>query len=158
MPLRPVVLAMCLTLIPGVSTRAAAQASGAIEPDVPEKIGKNLRALRVDTAGAPRVDGRLDDQAWVRADRIDDFMQVEPDNMVASTERTVVQVAYDSRYLYIAVRCETADPSKIRAGLGRRDNLPDSDRINIGFDPRHDHQTGYVYEVNASGVQGDVIL
>ena len=69
-----------------------------------------------------------------------------------------MQVAYDSRYLYIAVRCEAADASKIRSGLGRRDNLPDSDRINIGFDPRHDHQTGYVYEVNASGVQADVTL
>ncbi|MEO5742515.1 MAG: carbohydrate binding family 9 domain-containing protein, partial [Vicinamibacterales bacterium] len=153
-------LVICLTLIPGVSARAAAQppSSAVAEPDVPEKIGKNLRALRVDAAGAPRVDGRLDDQAWVRADRIDDFVQVEPNNMARSTERTIVQVAYDARYLYIAVRCEAADPSRIRSGLGRRDNLPDRDRINIGFDPRHDHQTGYVFEVNASGVQGDFTL
>ena len=156
---RLVLLAMCLTLIPGVSARANAQTSaGVVEPDVPEKVGKNLRALRVDAAEAPRVDGRLDDEAWVKADRIDDFVQVEPNNMARSMERTVVQIAYDSRYLYIAVRCETSDPGKIRSGLGRRDNLPDSDRINIGFDPRHDHQTGYVYELNASGVQADVTL
>ncbi len=156
---RLVLLAMCLTLIPGVSARANAQTSaGVVEPDVPEKVGKNLRALRVDAAEAPRIDGRLDDEAWVKADRIDDFVQVEPNNMARSMERTVVQIAYDSRYLYIAVRCESSDPGKIRSGLGRRDNLPDSDRINIGFDPRHDHQTGYVYELNASGVQADVTL
>ena len=151
---------MCLTLIPGVSTiaRAQAQARVVVEPDVPEKIGKNLRALRVEASGAPRVDGRLDDQAWVKADRIDDFVQVEPHNMVRSTERTVVQIAYDSRYLYVAVRCDMADASAIRAGLGRRDNLPDSDRVALLFDPRHDHQTGYLFEVNASGVQGDVTL
>jgi hypothetical protein len=159
MPLRLVLLAICLTLIPGVSARVEAQTSaGVAEPDVPEKIGKILRALRVDAAGAPRVDGRLDDQAWVTAYRIDDFVQDEPNNLVRSAERTVVQIAYDSRYLYIAVRCDATDASQIRSGLGRRDNLPDSDRINIGFDPRHDHQTGYVYEVNASGVQADVTL
>jgi hypothetical protein len=129
-----------------------------VEPDVPEKIGKNLRALRVEPSTAPRIDGRLDDQAWVKADRIDDFVQVEPTNMARSTQRTVVQIAYDARYLYIAVRCDTTDASTIRAGLGRRDNLPDSDRINIGFDPRHDHQTGYIFEVNASGVQADLTV
>ena len=143
MALRLVLLAMCLTLIPGVSARVDAQAPAApVEPDVPEKVGKNLRALRVETSGAPRIDGRLDDQAWVKADRIDDFMQVEPSNMARSSERTVVQIAYDTRYVYIAVRCDATDASTIRSGLGRRDNLPDSDRINIGFDPRHDHQTG----------------
>ena len=159
MPLRLVLLAMCLSLIPLASARADAQVSaGTAEPEVPEKIGKNLRALRLESGGAPRIDGRLDDQAWVRADRIDDFVQVEPDNMTRATERTVVQVAYDSRFLYIAVRCETSDPGKIRSGLGRRDNIPDSDRISLSFDPRHDHQTAYVYEVNASGVQGDTTL
>jgi hypothetical protein len=159
MLLRLVPLAIGLSVLPVVSGRAAAQTPiEVVEPEVPEKIGKNLRALRVDAAGAPRVDGRLDDQAWVKADRIDDFVQVEPDNMVRSRERTVVQIAYDSRYLYIAVRCDVTDPTKIRSGLGRRDNLPDSDRINIGFDPRHDHQTGYVFELNVSGVQADVTL
>jgi len=78
--------------------------------------------------------------------------------MARATQRTVVQVAYDARYLYVAVRSEMADASTIRSGLGRRDNLPDSDRIYLSFDPRHDHQTGYGYEVNASGVQGDFTL
>ena len=129
MRLPPALVLMCLTVMPGVSGRASAQpAARGVEPDVPEKIGKNLRALLVEPGGAPRVDGRLDDQVWVRADRIDDFAQVEPDNMAAPTDRTTVQVAFDSRYLYIAVRCDTADATTIRAGLGRRDNLPDSDR------------------------------
>ena len=160
MPPRLAVLALCLSLIPLVSARAYAQTPNAgAEPNVPEKIGKNLRALRVDATGTPRVDGRLDDQAWVKAERIDDFVQVEPNNMQGATERTIVQVAYDARYLYIAVRCDMTDASRIRSGLGRRDNLPEAtDRISVSFDPRHDHQTGYVYEVNPSGVQGDVTL
>lgn len=151
-------MAMCLSLIPLVSARADAQTPpGVVEPDVPEKAGKNLRAMRVDAAGAPRIDGSLDDQAWVKADRIDDFVQVEPDNMARPTERTTVQVAYDSRYLYVAIRCASSNGS-IRSGLGRRDNIPDSDRVVLSFDPRHDHQTGYVFEVNASAVQADRAL
>jgi len=159
MRLTPALVLLCLTVMPGVSARASAQTPArGVEPDVPEKVGKNLRALLVEPGGAPRVDGRLDDQVWVRADRIDDFTQVEPDNMAAPTDRTTVQVVFDSRYLYIAVRCDTEDHETIRAGLGRRDNLPDSDRVVFLFDPRHDHQTGYAYELNPSAVQGDFTL
>ena len=68
MTLRVFLPAMCLTLIPGVSAPAGAQTpADLVEPDVPEKAGKNLRALRVESSGAPRIDGRLDEQVWVRA-------------------------------------------------------------------------------------------
>src|SRR6185295_2430449 len=30
-----------------------------------------------------------------------------------------------------------------------------SDVVSISFDPRHDHQTGYVFRANSSGVEGD---
>jgi hypothetical protein len=133
---------------------SAGQVSASSEPDVPEKAGKVLRALRI-TGTAPAVDGRLNDEAWSLAAPASGFVQHEPDNMAAATELTVVHVAYDDRYLYIAVRCDTSDPSQIVAGLGRRDNLPPSDRFVISVDPRHDHQTSYVFQVNPSGVQGD---
>jgi hypothetical protein len=72
------------------------------------------------------------------------------------TERTRVQVAYDDRFLYVAMRCDDRTPDGIVRGLGRRDELPPSDSIAIGFDPRHDHQTGYAFMTNPSGVQVDV--
>lgn len=151
-------LAMCLTLMPGVWTRAGAQTAPASgEPNVPEKAGKELKAFRVNGA-APRIDGRLDDDVWQQASPIDDLVQQEPQNMGTATERTVVQVAYDARYIYVGVRCYAKTPASIRTGLGRRDNVPQSDRVYLHFDPRHDHQTGYVYEVNVSGVQGDFTL
>ncbi len=158
MPKALAILAMCLTLMPGVWTRAGAQTARAgAEPDVPEKAGKDLTAFRVDGA-APRIDGRLDDDVWQQASSIDDLVQQEPQNMGTATERTVVQVAYDARYIYVGVRCYAKTPASIRTGLGRRDNVPQSDRVYLHFDPRHDHQTGYVYELNASGVQGDFTL
>ncbi len=104
---------------------------------------------------APEIDGRLNDEAWGLADQIEDFVQWEPDNGASLSERTVVQVAYDDRHLYVAVRCDDREPSGITAGLGRRDTHPSTDWIEVGFDPQHDHLTAYVYEVNPSGVQGD---
>ena len=53
-----------------------------------------------------------------------------------------IQVVYDDRYLYVAIRCEDGSPGSIGAGLGRRDELPTTDYVSIGFDPRHDHLTG----------------
>ncbi|MHC4108452.1 MAG: DUF5916 domain-containing protein, partial [Planctomycetota bacterium] len=131
---------------------AAAQSDN--EPDVPEKVGKELRALRI-TGDAPQIDGRLDDAIWAVADSIDDLVQWEPDNMEPMSERTVTRVAYDDRYLYVAVYCYDSEPSRIKGGFGRRDNPPLSDKLRVGIDPRHDHLTGYGFQTNPSGVFTD---
>ena len=119
--------------------------------------GKELRAFRI-AGESPKLDGLIDDEIWLAAASIDDFTQQEPDNMAAPRERTVVQVAYDDRFLYVAVRCFAADPATISAGLGRRGSIPASDKITIALDPRHDHLTGYLFITNPSGVQSDVSL
>lgn len=124
------------------------------EPPVPEKARKTLRAFPL-TGAPPRIDGRLDEPVWARADSIDDLVQWEPDNLFPLSERTVIRLAYDQRFLYVAVRCYDREPGRIASGLGRREDFPPSDRIEIGFDPRHDHLTGYVFQTNPSGVQGD---
>src|SRR5207244_6964355 len=76
-------------------------AAGATEPAFADKQGKELHALRL-AGSSPKIDGRLDDEAWKLAQTIEDFVQVDPDNMTAPTERTTVQVAYDDRYIYVA--------------------------------------------------------
>ncbi len=118
---------------------------------------KQIRAHRV-AGESPRLDGRFDEEFWSAAQAIDDFNQQEPDNMAAPRERTVVQVAYDDRFLYVAARCYVRDAATISAGLGRRGSIPASDKLSISFDPRHDHLTGYVFMVNPSGVQSDSSL
>ena len=128
--------------------------SDAAEPAAQAKIGKRLVAFRIGGA-TPQIDGRLNDEVWEAADQISDFVQWEPDNLTPLSERTAVQVAYDDRYLYVAVRCFDSDPSGITAGFGRRDTRPPTDWIEVGFDPQHDHLTAYVFEANPSGVQGD---
>src|SRR6186713_796522 len=96
---RPFILASALL---AVSPRANAQGSRS-EPDVPEKAGKELHAFRI-TGQPPRIDGQADDEVWRLAPSIDDMVQNEPDNMQAPTERTIVQVAYDDRSIYVLAR------------------------------------------------------
>ena len=92
------------------------------EPAAGVKHGKVLHAFRL-TGAAPVIDGRLDDEVWTLAERVEGFIQWDPDNMAPMTERTTLQVAYDSHYLYAAVRCDDRTPSSITRGLGRRDEF-----------------------------------
>jgi hypothetical protein len=135
-----------------------AQSAGEAEPAASDKVGKELHALRISPSTASiRVDGRVDDEAWMRAQVIADLTQEDPDNMMPPTESTTVRIAYDDRYLYVAVQMAMHDESELRDGLGRRGSAPPSDRVFIAFDTAHDHQNAYVFEVNASGVQNDYL-
>lgn len=141
--------------VPAFAQPAARAGAVRGEPVVPEKAGKEIRALYVgDTP--PRLDGRLDDEIWRNAQAIDDMVQNDPNNMQAPTERTVVKIAYDNRSVYVGVINYMKDPSKITTALGRRDTFPRSDSIKITFDPRHDHLTAYTFDANPHGVQGDM--
>jgi hypothetical protein len=131
-----------------------AQTASGGEPALEAKAGKELRAARIGNS-APHVDGQLDDEIWTRAARLEDMVQNEPDSMGAPSERTTIQVAYDDRDIYVAVRCYASDPSQIVSVLARRDTFPPSDLIRLSFDPRHDHSTAYVFHTNPAGVQMD---
>ncbi len=141
--------------IPAFAQPAAGRSGGGSEPMVPEKVGKELQAFYVGES-APRIDGRLDDEAWQTAQAIDDMVQNDPDNMQPPTERTMVKVLYDDRSVYVGVINYMRDPSKITTALGRRDTFPRSDSIKITFDPRHDHLTAFTFDSNPNGVQGDM--
>jgi hypothetical protein len=125
------------------------------EPLIPERVGKELEAHYIGES-AIRLDGRLDDEAWQRAQAIDDMVQNDPDNMQPPTERTLVKVLYDDRSVYVGVINYMKDQTKITTALGRRDTFPRSDSIKITFDPRHDHLTAYTFDSNPDGVQGDM--
>lgn len=125
------------------------------EPALAAKDGKILHAFRL-TTSPPKIDGTLDDEVWLLAPRAENWVQWEPDNMKPLSERTEMQVAYDDRHLYVALRCYDRTPDAIARGLGRRDENPPTDLIAVGFDPRHDHLTGYAFQANPSGVQSDM--
>jgi hypothetical protein len=121
------------------------------ETNIPE-----IKAIRIN-GDRPEIDGALDDPIWQRKD-VDfarEFIQREPDEGKPATESTSVAIAYDDNAIYFAFWCFDREPDKIMYQLVRRDNLGVSDAVTVRLDPYHDHQTGFRFDVNAAGVQGE---
>lgn len=105
------------------------------------------------------VDGILDEPAWQKAERIEDFWQRDPDEGKPATERTEVRVAYSSTILYVAVRAYHADPSTIVAKEMERDApLHRDDSVALLFDTFHDRRNAYSFETNPNGARKDVLI
>jgi hypothetical protein len=142
--LRPLAAAAALLLCPRL---AAAQA-----PAVPTRT---LTATRV-SGDAPTVDGRVDDDAWAKIAPYTDFVQVDPNLGQPASEKTEVRVTFDERNLYVSVIAFDNEPDKITYTQSKRDaDLTESDSIQFLFDTFNDHQNGFVFGTNPSGVEYD---
>jgi hypothetical protein len=139
-----------------------AQAPAAADTTRPElrnpdgRIPPSIEAKYV--TAAPRLDGRLDDAAWQDAMIVADFIQTEPEDGTAPTERTEVCVVYDGGALYIGARLFDTAPLDIARRLGRRDSYTSSDEFQVVIDSYHDHRTAFLFSVNPAGVRSDAVL
>jgi hypothetical protein len=124
-----------------------------------ERVVSEIRATRVNPE-APIIDGDLSDPFWQthEFEMARDFIQSTPHEGEAATESTVVAIGYDDDALYAAFWNYDSQPDKIKRQLARRDRYTDADRVQILLDTYHDHQTGYLFLVNAAGSQRDFRL
>lgn len=114
------------------------------------------RATATRLAGpAPRIDGRLDDAAWVGQVPIEDFEQQRPIEGAAPSERTQVFVRYDDDAIYVGARMYREHPEQILRSIGRRDGSANSEHLQLTFDTHRDRRTGYAFIISAAGVRGD---
>ena len=104
--------------------------------------------------GSIRVDGRLDDEVWLKASPITDFIQKEPTEGAAPTDAMEVRLAYDDDSLYVGARMHSRD-GRIQAPLGRRDSIDQAEHILVSFDTFLDRRTAVVFGVTAAGVRID---
>ncbi len=106
---------------------------------------------------APVIDGRIDDDVWNGAARIDGFRQVQPGDNLEPSQRTDVRIGYDRRAIYVAFRAEDTSGA-VRATLARRDLLADDDVIGLYLDTFRDRRRAYYIFFNPYGVQADGIF
>ena len=119
-------------------------------------IGRSIvRILPLRPGDEIHVDGRLDDDAWLRFEAVGGFREWNPDRGALPSGETIFKVSFDNEALYIALACLEKDPAKITGNLCRRDHLADTDFISVYIDPYHDRRTGYNFRVNPCGVQQD---
>jgi hypothetical protein len=105
--------------------------------------------------GAIHVDGRLDEEAWLKADPITDFVQKEPTEGANPTDGMEIRLVYDDDALYVGARMFTRNGAAVQAPLSRRDNTDQSERILVALDTFFDHLTASEFGVTASGVRLD---
>ena len=105
----------------------------------------------------PRIDASLDEAVWKTATPAADFIQRDPQEGKPASERTEIRVLYDDNALYFGCMFYDSEPSKIVTRLSRRDDETESDAASIRIDSYHDHQTGYEFTFNVSGVKTDIL-
>ena len=131
-------------------------------PSVPSAFGqsapgdarKQARAARIDS-GSIRLDGRLDDEAWLRASPIADFIQKEPVEGAVPLDVMEVRLLYDDSALYVGARMSSEHATIVSAPMSRRDDGEQADYIQIELDTYLDRRTAYMFGVTASGVRLD---
>ncbi|WP_375326166.1 DUF5916 domain-containing protein [Flagellimonas sp. GZD32] len=103
---------------------------------------------------APAIDGILEDQAWDMVEWGTDYIEWQPDENTPPTEQTKFKILYDSKNLYIGVRCYDAEPDKIVKRLSRRDGF-EGDWVEFNIDSYFDKRTAFSFSITAAGVKGD---
>ncbi len=137
----------------GPTQQAVAQSQEA-ERNVPRA------SLRVGQLGSGfKLDGKLDDAAWARADSIATLTQTEPVEGASPSARTVVRVLADGGGLVFGIRADDPDASRITAFARARDaDLSSEDNLKIVLDTYLDGRSGFVFAVNANGARYDALV
>lgn len=130
---------------------------GLVALALPAWAHDNPAALRLATTDAPpQIDGRLDDDAWLRAPAHDRFVQYLPADKQPARWRTRVQVIVTADALVFGIRAWDPQPERIRAPLARRDQVKaDQDFVSVFIDPVGHRRTAQYVRVSAAGAVED---
>jgi len=119
---------------------------------------RTLEAVRMDAGESITLDGRLDEDVWIRAVPATNLRQMEPDNGEPATEQTEVRVVYSADNLYIGATMFDSAPDKlIFYQMGRDGNLPADDKFQWVIDTFLDGRTAYWFEMNPLGSMADAL-
>lgn len=85
---------------------------------------QTLQAVRINNT--PKVDGNLDDAAWINAPTATNFIQHFPNVGAPATHRSELKIVYDNNAIYVGAYLFD-DPALIRKQLTARDDEQQTD-------------------------------
>ena len=119
---------------------------------------RTMAAVRMTADDSITLDGRLDEDVWMRAVPATNFRQRDPDNGAPATEQTEVRFVYDDDKLYMGVTLFDSEPDElIYYQMGRDGNLPADDKLQWAIDTFNDGQSAYWWEMNPLGSMADAL-
>ena len=152
----PALIAVLILICLVSPTRWAYGAQEGLEGFVDRRV---MTSYRLQPGESIDLDGALNESFWEGVEPATDFIQVEPDNGVPSTELTEVRIVYTDDALYMGVTCFDSDPSQMMGNTMLRDAaLSSGDRFMWVFDTYLDERSGYFFEINPSGSMGDSLV
>jgi hypothetical protein len=134
-----------------------------MEPFYEYKQNKNYKMKKIIKSNAPIIDGNLNDLIWDESTSIEDFIQQDPNIFSDPTFKTDVKLLYDNENIYIYAKLYYDDINTLNKAVCRRDSWmqcfeKSSDWFVFDVDTDHSHNNGYVFGVNAAGVQIDALI
>jgi hypothetical protein len=107
----------------------------------------------------PVIDGKLDDPCWVNEGTwSQNFIQNIPVELGQPTFPTKINILFDDKNIYFALRAWDPEPDKINRFVGNRDDNSIGDLISVAFDGYHDFRAGTEFNINAGGNKTDLIV
>ena len=130
------------------------------DPPVPGPLtpeGRRYYVTQRLRGSPPKIDGKLDDEAWREGYWASSYRQYIPRNGAKPSQDTALKILYDDQNIYVAIRAFDTEPEKIDRKLGRRDAFI-GDIVGACFDSYFDHRTGFEFDLTAGGAKIDLIL
>jgi len=104
--------------------------------------------------GSITIDGIIDEPGWQKAFTIENFLKHYPTDSGAASSKTIVKIANDDNFIYIAATLYDEGWKRIIQSL-KRDNMGhwSSDAFSVILDPIEGKTNGFIFGVNAGGAQ-----
>jgi len=121
--------------------------------------GSNL-SVHIKPTDQPIVlDGVLDEAAWTNAQKCSGFHQYFPSDSTLAEGQSEIRMTYDQQYLYIAVKCYSADPRTYSISSLRRDYRGlNNDGITILLDTYGDQTNAFAFGLTPYGVRREALI
>ncbi len=119
---------------------------------------ENFRLQALETDQEITVDGLLDEDIWMRAEKTGPFHRITPIDTGYARAQTEVMIAYDHKNIYMGIICHDTMPGKRPMESYRRDwNFGRNDNFFAAIDTYNDQTNGFAFGISAAGAQWDGI-
>jgi hypothetical protein len=100
------------------------------------------------------VDGILDEEPWVIAERTQRFHRVTPTDTGFAKAKTEVMLTYDKSNFYVGIICHDPTPGKRPVESLRRDySFMKNDNFMLFLNTYNDQTNGFAFGISAVGAQ-----
>jgi hypothetical protein len=105
------------------------------------------------------IDGRLSDEGWRGALRIERWYEINPGDNIEPPVHSIGYLTYDDKFFYAGFEFDDPNPRAILAPFGDHDYLQNNaDFGGLFLDTRNEGHTAYEFQVTAHNIQFDAVM